>query len=106
MRNRGGRQRVLSKIVIYHIHFLVFEDVKTPLFKTRGEVSGRDTRLNTKQLDVPLYRSTAGQRTFHYRTVTLWNNINPDLRLLHMMNVRFSLLNMAQRILGVTLPNF
>jgi hypothetical protein len=29
-----------------------------------------------------------------------------DLRLLHMMNVRFSLLNMAQRIFGVTLPNF
>jgi hypothetical protein len=28
------------------------------------------------------------------------------LRLLHMMNVRFGLLNMAQRILGVTLPNF
>jgi hypothetical protein len=28
------------------------------------------------------------------------------LRLLHMMNVRFSLLNMAQLILGVTLPNF
>jgi hypothetical protein len=49
-------------------------------FKTTGEVSGRDTR-NTKQLDVPLYRSTAGQRTFHYTTVTLWNNINPDLKL-------------------------
>jgi hypothetical protein len=49
-------------------------------FKTRGEVSGRDTR-NTKQLDVPLYRSTEGQRTFHNRTVTLWNNINPDLKL-------------------------
>ena len=31
---------------------------------------------------------------------------SPELRLLHMMNVRFSLLNMAQRILGVTLPNF
>jgi hypothetical protein len=28
------------------------------------------------------------------------------LRLLHMMNVRFSLLNMVHRILGVTLPNF
>jgi hypothetical protein len=28
------------------------------------------------------------------------------LRLLHMMNVRFSLLNMAQRILGFNLPNF
>jgi hypothetical protein len=30
----------------------------------------------------------------------------PLLRLLHMMNLRFSLLNMAQRILGVTLSNF
>ena len=31
---------------------------------------------------------------------------NLNLRLLHTMNVRFSLLNIAQRILGVTLPNF
>jgi hypothetical protein len=30
----------------------------------------------------------------------------PVLRLLHTMNVRFSLLDIAQRILGVTLPNF
>ena len=44
------------------------------IFKTRGEVSGRDTKNNT-QLDVPLHRSAAGQRTFHYRTVTLWNNL-------------------------------
>ena len=29
-----------------------------------------------------------------------------NLRLLHTMNVRFSLLDIAQRILGVTLPNF
>ncbi len=42
-------------------------------------MSGRETR-NVGQLDVPLYRSAAGQRTFHYRTVTLWNNINPDLK--------------------------
>jgi hypothetical protein len=28
------------------------------------------------------------------------------LRLLHTMNVRFSLLDIAQRILGVTLPTF
>jgi hypothetical protein len=28
------------------------------------------------------------------------------LRLLHTMNVRFSLLDIAERILGVTLPNF
>ena len=29
-----------------------------------------------------------------------------ELRLLHTMNVRFILLDIAQRILGVTLPNF
>ena len=29
-----------------------------------------------------------------------------SLRLLHTMNVRFSLFDIAQRILGVTLPNF
>ena len=50
------------------------------IFKTRGEVSGRDTRSNT-QLDVPLYKSAAGQRIFHYKIVTLWNNINPDVKL-------------------------
>ena len=32
--------------------------------------------------------------------------LNRFLRLLHTMNVRFSLLDIAQRILGVTLPNF
>ena len=40
---------------------------------------------------------------FHFE-FTSYNKY--ELRLLHMMNVRFSLLNMAQRILGVTLPNF
>jgi hypothetical protein len=35
-----------------------------------------------------------------------YTHITTLLRLLHMMNVRFSLLNMAQLILGVTLPNF
>ncbi len=33
-------------------------------FKTRGEVSGCETR--NVELDVPLYRSAAWQRTFHY----------------------------------------
>jgi hypothetical protein len=36
----------------------------------------------------------------------IYKSIQIYLRLLHMMNVRFSLLNMAQRILGVTLPIF
>ena len=43
---------------------------------TRGEVSSRETR-NVRSLDVPLYKTATGQRTFH--SVTLWNNISPDL---------------------------
>jgi hypothetical protein len=39
---------------------------------------------------------------YTYANYTNKNN----LRLLHTMNVRFSLLDIAQRILGVTLPNF
>jgi hypothetical protein len=34
-----------------------------------------------------------------------WSTHIEKLRLLHTMNVRFSLLDIAQRILGVTLPN-
>ena len=36
----------------------------------------------------------------------LSSKVQVTLRLLHTMNVRFSLLDIAQRILGVTLPNF
>ena len=39
--------------------------------------------------------------TINYRGVSIL-----CLRLLHTMNVRFSLFDIAQRILGVTLPNF
>jgi hypothetical protein len=37
---------------------------------------------------------------------TSGSEVPQSLRLLHTMNVRFSLLDIAQRILGVTLPNF
>ena len=49
-------------------------------FKTRDEASCRDTR-NGNELDVPLFKTATGQLTFYYRTVPLWNNIHPDLRL-------------------------
>jgi hypothetical protein len=73
---------------------------------------------------IPVYKSGEEDNPTNYRPISLLSNINRIfeklmynrlktfidkhniLRLLHMMNVRFSLLNMAQRILGVTLPNF
>jgi hypothetical protein len=40
------------------------------------------------------------------REALMISKLQLSLRLLHTMNVRFSLLDIAQRILGVTLPNF
>ena len=47
-------------------------------FLTRGEVSGRATR-NSQLLHIPLYKSKSGQRTFFYRTVSLWNSLDNSL---------------------------
>ena len=49
-------------------------------FLTRGEVSGRATR-NSQLLHIPLYKSKSGQRTFFYRTVSLWNSLDNSLKL-------------------------
>ena len=32
-------------------------------------------------LNIPLYKTATGQRTFHYRTVKLWNSLDYTLKL-------------------------
>ena len=49
-------------------------------FLTRGKVSGRATR-NSQLLHISLYKSKSGQRTFFYRTVSLWNSLDDSLKL-------------------------
>ena len=49
-------------------------------FLTRSEVSGRATR-SSQLLYIPLYKSKSGQRTFFYRTVSLWNSLDNSLKL-------------------------
>ena len=49
-------------------------------FLTRGNVSGRTTR-SSQLLHIPLYKTKSGQRTFYYRTVSLWNSLDNDLKL-------------------------
>ena len=49
-------------------------------FITRGDVTGRKTR-NSQKLNIPLFKSAAGQKTFYYRIVTLWNGIEEHLKL-------------------------
>ena len=46
--------------------------------KTRCEIHNRDMR-NKNKIDIPGYRTTAGQRTFHYRPVSLWKALSKRL---------------------------
>ena len=47
----------------------------TSQFITRGQVSERTTRSNRS------FRTASEQRTFYYRTVNLWNNLESFLKL-------------------------
>ena len=47
---------------------------------TRGQVFGRVTH-NSQQLNIPLFKTAAGQRSFQYRVVSLWNSLHKDLKL-------------------------
>ena len=49
-------------------------------FISRGSISGRATR-NSQKLNISLYKSTTGQRSFYYRIVSIWNAISPTLKL-------------------------
>ena len=55
-------------------------DSLTDQFIKRSEVSTRTTR-NAQKLQSPFLKSATGQRSFYYRTVKVWNALDPLLRL-------------------------
>ena len=54
-------------------------DYLSEQFIRRGDVSTRITR-NSQMLNTPLFKTATGQRTFYYRTVSLWNSLPPELK--------------------------
>ena len=46
----------------------------------RATITKRTTR-NSKMLNITLYKSATGQRTFHFRTVKIWNSLDSTLKL-------------------------
>ena len=48
-------------------------------FKVTHEIHGRNTR-NCDQLQIPLYTSAAGQRSFKFRGAKIWNSLDTDLK--------------------------
>ena len=51
----------------------------TSKFKKRSKIHTRNTR-NANTIQIPLFRTAAGQRTFAYRGAKIWNNLNADVR--------------------------
>ena len=49
------------------------------LFMKRNEIHDLNTR-NNKALHIPQYKAVSGQRTFYYRAVKLWNDLDEDLK--------------------------
>ena len=47
---------------------------------TRSSIRNRKTR-NPQMLNIPLFRSATGQKTFHYRIVNIWNNLDNNTEL-------------------------
>ena len=48
-------------------------------FTTRIAVTGRVTR-SCQLLNLPLYKMSTRQRTFYYRMVHIWNNLDSSLK--------------------------
>ena len=48
-------------------------------FIKRSDIHDRSTR-NHDLLDIPLYRTAAGQRTFNYRGAKIWNDLDDKLK--------------------------
>ena len=55
-------------------------------FSTRSQVHTRNTR-NKDKIHIPSFRSTAGQRSFSYRAVQLWNDLPESLANIESFNV-------------------
>ena len=51
----------------------------TSQFITREQVTKHTTRGGQK-LNIPLFKTASGQRTFCYRTIGPWNNLDPFLK--------------------------
>ena len=61
-------------------------DYLSEKFVHRGSISGRCTR-NSQSLNIPLYKSATGQRTFYYRAVSLWNDLPAIIKTSTTLNI-------------------
>ena len=83
---RNLRWLPVKTILYYRDAILTFKcmagrapEYLTSEFVTRGSASRRLTR-NFQQRNIPLFKTTTGQRTFYYRSVSIWNKLDSRLK--------------------------
>ena len=62
----------------YFSQSLVMEYLFSQFIK-QGEISGRAMR-SSEMLNIPLFKSANGQRTFYYEIVSIWNFMDSHLK--------------------------
>ena len=55
-------------------------------FIKKGDISKCNTRSSQK-LNIPLFRTALGQRTFYYRSMTSWNDFKNNFKLCSSVDV-------------------
>ena len=62
-------------------------------FIKQEEISRRATR-SSQMLNIPLFKTVSGQRTFYYRIVSIWNSVDSYLKTLESVSAfKFNLKN-------------
>ena len=73
-------------------------------FTTRGIISGRTTR-QSDHLNIPLFTSATGQKSFQYRIVKLWNDLPLKLKLKLCDTIASFKINLRKNLLSKFLNN-
>ncbi len=75
----------VADMLKYYLDILTFKclnglapDYLSTLFKDRSSVHDKNTRSNEK-LNIQVFSSAVGQRSFEYRAVSLWNSLPADI---------------------------
>ena len=68
----------------------------TKKFKKRSLIHTCNTR-NANKIQIPLYRTAAGQRTFAYRGAKIWNDLDSDVKNSTLRNFKQSLKKLLLR---------
>ena len=63
------------------IHRSIDSTINYSLWDILKSYIAKRTTRNSQMLQIPLCRTVTGQRSFHYRTIKLWNSLDPVLKL-------------------------